>query len=230
MTTRCVFDIECVGMAWDDLDTQSQHDLTRSARTPEEAAAEKERLALYPATGHIVAIAMLNPDTHKGKILYRVDTTHDGGQHSEDDALYVPCGDEKTLLELFWQDIRQYDQIISFNGRGFDAPYILFRSMVHNLVPSRDLMPNRYGDYRSGFHAHVDLADQLSYYGAMRRFSLHVTTVALGIVSPKKDGVDGLAVPRLYADGAYETIARYCLRDVVATAELWRRWSVTQVR
>jgi len=235
MRKKMVFDIECVGVDFDSLDEVSQHNLLRNATTDEERAAEKERLALYPVTGFVVGIGMLNPDTNKGKMLYLVDDAYDRGQHHKGDVLYVPCGSEKELLAQFWEDVAQYDQVISFNGRGFDAPYIIIRSMVHDLVPSTDLMPNRYGDYRTGFHAHLDLADQLSFYGAMRRFSLHLFTVALGITSPKQEGedgetIDGLAVQRLFTERKFETIADYCMRDVVATAELYRRWERVSVK
>ncbi len=232
MRKKMVFDIECVGVDFDTLDAVAQHNLLRYAKTDDEQQAEKERLALYPVTGLIVGIGMLNPDTNKGKMLYLVDGDYDKGQHYNGETLYVPCASEKELLTKFWEDVAQYDQIISFNGRGFDAPYIIIRSMVHDLAMRKDLMPNRYGDYRTGFNAHLDLADQLSFYGAMRRFSLHLFTTAMGITSPKQEGddgatIDGLAVQRLFAQKQFDVIADYCMRDVVATAELYRRWTRT---
>ncbi len=236
MRKKVVFDIECVGVDFEALDEKSQHDLLRSARTDEERAAERERTGLYPVTGQVVAIGMLNPDTQRGKVLFAVDADYDGGQSHRDDVLYVPCAGEKDLLEKFWEDMAAYDQVITFNGRGFDAPYLIIRSMVHEIVPSKDLMPSRYGDYRTGFNAHLDLADQLSFYGAMRRFSLHLYTTALGITSPKQedeDGeiIDGMAVQRLFNERKFETIADYCMRDVVATAALYERWqTVTSAR
>ncbi len=232
MRKKIVFDIECVGIDFETLDPVAQHSLLRYAKTDEAQQDEKERLALYPVTGFIVGIGMLNPDTNKGKMLYLVDKDYDKGQSYNGEILYVPCTTEKALLTAFWEDVVQYDQIISFNGRGFDAPYIIIRSMVHDLVMCKDLMPNRYGDYRTGFNAHLDLADQLSFYGAMRRFSLHLFTTAMGITSPKQKGddgdvIDGLAVQRLFAQKQFDVIADYCMRDVVATAELYRRWTRT---
>ena len=215
---RAVFDIECVGEDFAALDALSQHALTRNARTPEEAEAEKERLALYPVTGFIVGIGMLNPASGKGKMLYLVDRDHAVQSVRKDDTLYVPCTSEKALLEQFWQDIAAYDQVVSFNGRGFDAPYIIIRSMAQRVRPTVDLMPPRYND--PARTTHLDLADQLSFYGALRRFSLHLFTRALGIESPKSEEVDGLAVPRLFREKKYEQIAEYCMRDVRATAEL----------
>ena len=224
MLKKVVFDIECVGKDFESLDEKTKHDLLRHLKTEEEKEEEKEKLALWPPTGEIVAIGMLNPDTDGGQVLYTAPQAEKRAVWEEEGKTYHPCASEEELLRRWWEDVARYDQVISFNGRAFDAPYILFRSMVYGISPSKNLMPNRYGDYRTGFNAHLDLADQLSYYGATRRFSLHIYTTALGITSPKEEGVDGLAVPRLYREGEYETIARYCLRDVAATAELYRRW------
>lgn len=235
MTKKMVFDIECVGVDFDGLDETSQHNLLRRYKTEEDREEEKTKLALYPVTGFVVGIGMINPDTDKGKMLYLVDKEYGKAQHrkeGDEDTLYVPCLSEKDLLDKFWEDVAQYDQVISFNGRGFDAPYIIIRSMVHGLVPTKDLMPNRFGDFRTKFNAHLDLADQLSFYGAMRKFSLHLFTTAMGITSPKEEGddgevVDGLAVPRLFEAKKYDVIAEYCMRDVVATTELYRRWEAS---
>ncbi len=234
-TKKVVFDIECVGVDFDALDEVSQHALLRNIRTEQEREEEKKKTALHPVTGFIVGIGMLNPDTHKGKMLYLVDESYNKQQHTKNDVLFVPYTTEKELLEQFWQDVAQYDQIISFNGRGFDAPYIIIRSMVHSIVQTKDLMTNRYGDYRTKFNAHLDLADQLSFYGAMRKYSLHLFTTAMGITSPKQEGedgetIDGLAVQRLFTEKKFDTIADYCMRDVVATAQLYERWRACSVR
>ena len=72
-------------------------------------------------------------------------------------------------------------EIITFNGRGFDCPFILIRSAVHKIKPTKDLMPNRYNG------VHIDLLDQLTFYGASRRkFSLDMWCKTFGIKAPKK--------------------------------------------
>ncbi len=229
MINKMVFDIECIGVDWDSLDETSQHNLLRNCNGDTACEKEeKEKLALWPVTGEIVAIGMLNPDTQNAKV-YFVGKEGDTEEYEKDGVAYK-MGSEKDVLVWFFDDLKYFDQVITFNGRGFDAPYILFRAMVHGVTPTFDLMPNRYGDYRSGYNAHLDLADQLSYYGSTRKFSLHLLTRALGITSPKEDGVDGQAVPRLFADGEYKTIAEYCMRDVYATEKLWRKWQAIQVK
>lgn len=218
---RLVFDIECSGKDFDVLDEKTQESLLRYAQTPEEIKKEKEKTALWPVTGEIIAIGMLNIDTGNAKVYFCGD--EENADEYEKEGVTYKMGNERHVLEWFWKDVVHFDQMITFNGRGFDAPYILFRSMVHDLMPSIDLMPYRY-DARK----HCDLADQLSYYGATRRFGLHLYMQALGLQSPKEAGVDGGAVPQLFKDKEYKKIAEYCMRDVYATAELFKKWEKIQ--
>jgi hypothetical protein len=47
---------------------------------------------------------------------------------------------------------------------------------------------------------------------------------ALGIQSSKTNGVTGYEVGGLFKEGHYDDIARYCMDDVRATAELFAIW------
>jgi hypothetical protein len=79
-------------------------------------------------------------------------------------------------------------------------------------------MPNRYSD------AHIDLFDRLTFFGAtQRRFGLDLWCRALGIESPKEE-ISGQDVGEMFGAGRYVDIARYCVRDVRATAELFMVW------
>lgn len=219
---RLVFDIECVGVDFESLDDISQHSLLNNCKSEEECQKAKEGTALWPVTGKIVAIGMVNIDTNNAKIYFQGEEGKN--EEYQKDGTTYKIGSEKEILEWFWKDVQYFDQIITYNGRGFDAPYILFRSMVHNLKPTINLMPNRYGDYRSGFNFHLDLLDQLSFFGATRKYSLHLICQALGITSPKEGGISGLEVPKLFKEKNFETIADYCMRDVFATGELFKKW------
>jgi 3'-5' exonuclease len=94
------------------------------------------------------------------------------------------------------------------------------RSALLGVKPTRNLMGNRYavGD-------HCDLLDQLTFYGALRKFSLDFYCKTFGIKSPKESGVTGLDMGRLFGEKKYRDIAEYCLGDVKATAELYRKWA-----
>jgi hypothetical protein len=78
--------------------------------------------------------------------------------------------------------------------------------------------------YRYNANEHCDLLDQLTFYGAFRKFSLDFYCRSFGIRSPKSEGISGSDVGPLFHAGDYRTIAEYCLRDVRATAQLFERW------
>jgi 3'-5' exonuclease len=124
------------------------------------------------------------------------------------------------MLAHFWKSIIHYKQFVTFNGRGFDCPFVMARSALLGVKPSRNLMGNRYA-----VNDHCDLLDQLTFYSAMRKFSLDFYCRAFGIRSPKGSGVTGSDVGRLFGEKKYREIAEYCLGDVKATAELFRRWA-----
>ena len=214
--SRIVFDIETVGVAFEVLDDLSKEQLLKYAHTDEERAVVPETLSFSPLTGFIVAIAMLNPDTNKGAVYYQ--KPGEPTEHEENGIVYA-TGDEKGILEKFWRTLAFYDQVITFNGRSFDGPFLMVRSAVHAIRATRNLVPYRYGD------DHIDLYDRLGFFGTVRRtMSLHMWCTALGIPSSKSNGITGYDVPVLYRDGRHDDIARYCMDDVRATTELFRIW------
>jgi predicted PolB exonuclease-like 3'-5' exonuclease len=212
---RVVFDIETLAFPLESFDAEQQDYLMRFARTDEEKQEAILKLALTPFTAQVVAIGMVNPDTNQGKVFY-----HGAQPESSDDGLveFVP-GTEQEILGHFWETIKKYSQFITFNGRGFDCPFLMLRSSLLEIKPTRNLVPYRYSTSES-----CDLMDQLSFYGAFRKFSLDFTCKGFGIKSPKSEGVTGLDVAPLFAEGRFREIAEYCMRDVRATAELYQRW------
>jgi DNA polymerase elongation subunit (family B) len=214
---KIVVDIETIGVDFGTLDEKSQEYLLKFAQNEEEKEKIKNSLALYPLTGEIVAIGMLNPDTNQGSVFFQ----NNGGdkENFKEDNIFFETGSENEILEKFWEAVRNYNQVVTFNGRGFDAPYLYLRSAILKTVPSKNIMAYRY-DYKT----HCDLLDQLTFYGATRRFSLHFYAKAFGIKSPKEDGIDGLEIGKLYEQGKFKEIARYCVGDLTATKELYEYW------
>ena len=215
--SRVVFDIETTGRDFDALDPAVQEYLLKRAETDEERKEVRESLSFYPLTGEIITIGMLNPDTGKGVVYFQ--NNADPQLPFEEEGLRYETCTEKEIVQKFWETIRGYDRFVTFNGRGFDCPFIMIRSAVHGIKPARDLMPNRYGDL------HIDLFDQLSFFGASRRkFSLDMWCRTFGIKSPKEAGITGYEVRDLFLAGKHIDIARYCAGDLRATAELLSVW------
>ncbi|MBF0505889.1 MAG: ribonuclease H-like domain-containing protein [Nitrospirae bacterium] len=215
--SRIIFDIETCGTEFGSLDPAVQEYFLKGAVAEEEVIRVKEGLSLYPLTAEVITIGMLNPDTGKGAVYFQ--TPGDMLLPFEEEGILYECGTEKEILEKFWSAIRTYDQFITFNGRGFDCPFILIRSARHKIKPLRELMPNRY----SG--PHIDLFDQLSFFGTSRkRFSLDMWCRTFDIKSPKADGISGRDVKELFGAKRYIDIARYCAGDLRATKELFLIW------
>jgi hypothetical protein len=213
---RIIFDIETVGVDFDSLDEASKEYMLKYAEDEREREAVRESTSFYPLTAAVVAIGMLNPDTDKAIVYYQDPA---GVRNKEKDAEFI-SGSEKEILELFWKQMANCKQFITFNGRQFDCPFLMIRSSILRVKPTIDLMPYRYTATK-----HVDLLDQLTFYGAMRRrFNLHMWCKAYGIESPKAGGVSGFDVKGLYREGRYLDIAKYCLQDIRATKQLLRYW------
>jgi 3'-5' exonuclease len=225
-----VFDIETIGKPFDEFDDTSkdifrewaQRDTKNGNEAERELEQIKQGLPLSPFLGEIVAISVLDGE-NKGGTYFQA--PEEKTEDFEENGLQYRVGDEREILERFWDIARHYTTFVTFNGRGFDVPYLMIRAAVHGIRPSRDLLSNRYLSMQRGV-AHVDLSDQLTFYGAMwRKPKLHFATQAFGIESPKTGDIDGAHVPQAFKEKRYTEIARYCMADVVATKELYERWN-----
>ncbi len=216
--SHVIFDIETVGEDFDLLDDTAKEYFLKFADTPEKEEDAKNSLSFYPLTAQIVAIGMLEVETERGAVYFQ-NGNNPSEKFTEGNIIYM-SGTEKEILQHFWKQVPKFSKFVTFNGRVFDCPFVMIRSAINQIRPSRNLMPYRYTHDR-----HVDLADQLSFYDAMRRkFSLHMWCRAFGIESPKEEGITGLDVKNLYKEGRYHDIARYCFRDIKATKELFLYW------
>lgn len=226
-----ILDIETIGEDFDGLDETTQESLTRWIRreSPNEGEYQaalkdlKEGLGFSPLTGEIVAIGVLDAEREKGAVYYQAPGGE--GAVSEEGRFKYEALSEADMLRKFWDVADRYDTFVTFNGRSFDAPFLMVRSAVHGIRPGKNLVANRYLNYQPHDAKHVDLLEQLSFYGTMRRKgSLHLWTRAFGIESPKAAGVSGDDVGGLFSAGKFEDIARYNARDLDATLELYRKY------
>jgi 3'-5' exonuclease len=213
-----IVDIETVGIDFESLDEKRKEYLLKYSENDEEKEKIKTSLGLYPLTGEIVAIGMLNPETEKGCVLFQ--NKNSEKIEIEEEGIRYESGSEKEILEKFWDMMKSYSQIVTFNGRGFDAPYLMMRSLVHRIRPTKNLM-----GYRFESQNHCDLLDQLTFYGANRKYNLDFFAKTFGIKSSKDGGIDGSMVGDMHRDGKYLEIARYCYSDLVTTKEIFKIWN-----
>lgn len=227
---KLILDIETIGENFDALDETTQGALTswikKESGNEEEykaALAElKDELGFSPLTGEIVAIGLLDYERDKGIVYFQA--PGEAIEESEEGGIKFKQSTEKEMLGEFWKVADEYDEFITFNGRTFDAPFLAVRSAIHKIKPTRDLMEGRYL-YQQRNCRHIDLLDQLTFYGAARKKgSLHLWSRAFGIKSPKADGVTGDDVARLFKEKKFKEIAQYNVGDLKATKELYSYW------
>jgi len=225
-----IFDIETIGENFESLDETTQDILTQwikkesSSEGDYKVALEdlKNGLGFSPLTGEIVAIGVLDHERNQGVVYYQ-DPSGKQKETVEGDFKFKPCS-EKEMLESFWAGAKNYREFVTFNGRAFDTPFLITRSAVHGIKPTVDMMEGRYLYQQKGVR-HIDLLDQLTFYGATRKKgNLHLWSRAFGIKSPKSEGVSGDDVGRLFKEKKYLEIAKYNVGDLLATSELYNRW------
>jgi 3'-5' exonuclease len=209
-------DIETVGQDWETLSPRVQTYLSEASKGEPDVDAAKEKLSLHAATGRIVAIGLWDLDTARGRVLIEGDAPG-WATFGEDAEIFR--GAEAALVGEFWNMIaKDSPLVVTFNGRAFDAPYLMLRSAILGVQPSRNLMGPR---YRLGNHC--DLYDVLTFWNASRmRGGLEFWCCQFGLPS-SKNATRGGDVAALYREGRLDEIARYCLDDARVTAHLFER-------
>lgn len=226
-----ILDIETVGEDYDSLDKATQESLTRWIKK-ESVSEEEYKIALEdlksglgfsPLTGSIAAIGMLDSHKNEGAVYFQAP----GAEYEEvkEDGISFKAMGEEEMLAKFWEVARKYQVFVTFNGRTFDVPFLFIRSAVHGIRPSKDLMRGRYLYQHNPDALHIDLLEQLTFYGSVRRKgSLHLWSRAFGIESPKAAGVTGDDVGPLFKKKKYLEIAKYNVGDLRATRALYEKW------
>jgi predicted PolB exonuclease-like 3'-5' exonuclease len=144
------------------------------------------------------------------------------GYAIDDNEVECLVGDEKEMLQKFWSLASDVNTFIGHNLMEFDLKFIYKRSIIHNVRPSRDL---NFARYRS--EPIFDTMKEWEKWGA-QGVSLHRLTTALGITSPKEEGIDGSKVYDYFLAGKTDEIAKYCKRDVDATRKVYKRMTFQQ--
>jgi 3'-5' exonuclease len=227
--SKLVFDIETIGQDWESIDELTRENLTKWLKkdnlSDDDMAFKvdgiKGETGLSPLTGEIVSIAIYDVEREAGAVYFQ---SPDGESVTQEEGnIKYQSMTEKEILETFWNIAQKYKEFITFNGRGFDAPFMMIRSAIHGIAPSVDLMEGRYLYQQRGVK-HIDIYDQMTFYGATsKKGSLHLFCRAFDIPSPKTGG-SGDEVSHLFKEKKYMDIAKYNMGDVIATTELYKRW------
>jgi len=114
-------------------------------------------------------------------------------------------------------------RLVTWNGRGFDMPTLLHRTMLHGISAEawfrRGTRWSGYGNRYGG--AHVDVMDEMSGFGCASRLTLEEAAALIGM--PGKLGEHGSLVADMVAAGQIERVRAYCETDTMTTFGIYVR-------
>ncbi len=220
-----VFDIETVPLDDSKLSPEELRYILRSADTEEQREELKRKMSLWAFTAHLVSLGILLYEKRRAFILYLAKD-----QKSEEEeiegikvnftSLSLKEGienGEKKILEFFWRHIKDAGRLVSFNGRGFDAHFLMLKSMILDVEVTRNIMGNRY-DYKN----HLDLLDLITFHGVGRYYTLDFICRRLNINTPKRV-MNGDEVKEKFEKEEFKEIALYNFYDVLAAARIYEK-------
>jgi predicted PolB exonuclease-like 3'-5' exonuclease len=137
--------------------------------------------------------------------------------------LYIKSitGEEKDVLDAFYEKLWEYDFVSGFNIVGYDLPMCQFNYLRHGL-PNIPEAFNVSGKKPWDLKSIIELMDVVR--GThFANPSLDEVCFHLGVKSPKEGGIDGSQVSEVYYSEGVDRIAEYCNRDVMATVNVFRK-------
>ncbi len=222
---RIIFDIETSCYPFESLTESQQEYLLRFAEKESDEELKNRKkddairyLSLYPFTAKIVAIGIYDVEKEKSFVYFEDEKKEEWVV--EEKNIHYKGLSEVEMIESFWRIIDVTDQVITFNGRNFDIPFMMMRSAINKIKPTKNLFKNRFD-----ISTHIDLLEQFTYYGTTRKFNLDFYCHAFGIKSPKSNEISGIEVKNLYEAGRIKDIAVYCGEDINATFQLYKIWN-----
>lgn len=160
----------------------------------------------------VVAVSFVQadilPDPDTGLEEYHVTACRSGGEADWDEA---------RLLRGFWSHFatRRF-RCVTWNGRSFDIPVLLQRSMMHGIAATPWYRRgSRWSGYDTRFSGdwHSDVMDAMSGYGSSSRLTLEEAAAMLGL--PGKLGEHGSNVADLFDAGDIGRVRAYCETDTL---------------
>jgi hypothetical protein len=218
-----VFDIE-TSADLDAIKTLPPVEPAKNLKDPEKIAADVikkeldriDKAALDPYTARVLAVGfhpLEDVDLCETTVWVR-------GHGSDQDA------EERTLLRALWKEIQViwYGQVVTYNGCGFDIPFLVQRSLLLNIRPARlDIHPFRCVEPTN---AHWDIYSCLKTWDTCgdhpRKLAFYVSRLLPGLQRDYPADLDKSSFAAEWDKGNDELIKTVAGWDVWATATLGR--------
>lgn len=164
-----------------------------------------EKMALSPLYGRICAWCAIDDDGKKYQECITADTNTA----------------EAELIEKAFDLLGEYGKIITYNGNGFDFPFLYRRAALLGIPPSLYGLPPLAAitaKYRNELH--VDLMQVWCGSGSYEKLD----NIARALVNDQKIEIDFRDFPALIkTKKGQKQLLDYCMQDVRLTQQIWFR-------
>jgi predicted PolB exonuclease-like 3'-5' exonuclease len=131
---------------------------------------------------------------------------------------------EAQMIQTFFNAIEKNPLLVSWNGKGFDIPVMVYRALQHGLTAPKLFSQTgemKYNNYINRYHdRHTDLMVKL----AMSSTSQKLDVVASMCGFAGKQDLDGYDVVPMVQAGAWDKLTNYCESDVLNTWLIFLRY------
>jgi DNA polymerase elongation subunit (family B) len=135
-------------------------------------------------------------------------------------------GSEKEILKEFWNYLKELkiDFLITYNGLKFDIPYIMAKTIVHDILPEKIIeqyKPDRARNFKSLLY-HIDCFQMLFNADSPVWLNLYSTASSMGI-QVKDEKISGAMVPILFYKGEIEEIIKHNEMDIEVLEKIYQK-------
>lgn len=192
---------------------------TVERKREENKKAWAEKAALDWRVGRVIAFGIILPDDDKPLIWLHGNGDADGvGIVSGTGVSFKR--NESRLLASLWKNLNGF-AVAGFNIRSFDLPYLVGRSAVCGVKPSRTF---KLAKYRMDLGV-IDWLEILSNWELSRTLGWNLGYYANVFGLKHQPLGDGSEVPKRWADGDYDYVIEHLREDLLTTRELHDRFA-----
>jgi len=146
-----------------------------------------------------------------------------GIKKENEEPIFFYGNDEKEILTKFWQFLSEnkIDKIVTWNGYGFDIPFINIRSVMNQIKKTKNVNLNKWRMSEVGSN-HMDCMQFFSSTGEFQFIALEIACRLMGIEVPK-DRIRGEDIEKLFRKGEWDPIINKNKEDLSMLEKLYQK-------
>jgi uncharacterized protein YprB with RNaseH-like and TPR domain len=137
-----------------------------------------------------------------------------GAKYENEFKLFT--GEEKEILNEFWNFIKDKEIIVTHNGYKFDVPFIIIRSIINNVKISKEINLNPWNMLKSNHLDTMMIFSQNVFANARLRILAKLNKIEF-----EDEGVTGKDIERLFKEENFELIKEHCKKDIEILEKLF---------